>query len=346
MEPRVGQAILYAMIAETRRHGTLDISLRSTVAKVIKTDNTVTGVVVQSLGAQGIASREVGCRTLIDATEWGDVIPLTGARYRVGNCVSDSIQPEREIQHLTWTAVIRQYPGPVPPALRITSAPPGYTEAVEKKFAAMPKAGGTVQLPPYDPKNKPWTFASFIAYRAMPDSARPECGLALTSTPINYSDLVAYRAILAASPITRTHMNYENDYPVHIRDVEDPASRTKTCREAQLRTLHLLYYVQHTLGETGWSVADDEGFDTPFRRAEVAAWLQDSPELQSYRVILNHFSVMAYARESRRTTGLSTRSKAASAMAIRSPSCLSLPREASHLRQPPHILPRSFITTE
>ena len=280
LEPHVGQQILGTMLDEARQTAPLDLALRTTVTEVLRSGNTVTGVVVQA----GTGRHPVACRLLIDATEWGDVIPLTGARYRVGNCTSDNIVPERRIQDLTWTAVIRQYPQGVPAALLLTNAPPGYTAKIHERFVKSLKAGDTVQGRPFDSKTRPWNFTTFIGYRGMPDSASAQ----------------------DVPPITRTHMNFNNDFEVSVRDVEDPASRRQTCRAAQLRTLQLLYYIQHTLGKTDWSVADDEGFDTPYRRAEVETWLQDTPELVPYRAVLNHFSIMAYARESRRIIGLHT----------------------------------------
>lgn len=276
-EPRVGQAILRAMIDEARKGAVLDVALRSRVVKVTREGDAVTGVTVWDAGG----AREIACRMLIDTTEWGEVIPLTGARYRVGNCTSDSIDPDRAIQFLTWTAVIRQYPKGVPPELRIQAAPPGYTAKEEARFVKTLVAGDGVMPGPFEPGNRPWNFATFIGYRGMPDGASPN----------------------DAPPITRTHMNFNNDYPVYVRDVEDPASRLKTCREAQLRTLYLLFYIQHALGKTDWSVANDEGFDTPYRREEVDAWLKEAPELVPYRAILLHFSIMPYARESRRIIG-------------------------------------------
>jgi hypothetical protein len=74
----------------------------------------------------------------------------------------------------------------------------------------------------------------------------------------------------------------------------------------RLKTLHLLYYIQHTLGKADWSVADDEGYDTSYNREQIDAWLRERPELAPYREILYNFSVMPYVRESRRIVGLHT----------------------------------------
>lgn len=279
-EPRVGRQILTSMLDEARKSATLDLALRTIVTQVSKQGNTVTGVTVKC----GADSRNVACKILIDATEWGDVIPLTGARYRVGNCTNDAIDPSRGIQMLTWTAVIKQYPQGVPPPLLLTREPPGYTPKVHAAFVKSLVAGDVLQSNPFDTKTRPWNFTTFVGYRGMPDSASPD----------------------DAPPITRTHLNYNNDFPATVQDVEDPASRLQTLRAAQLKTLHLLYYIQHTLGKTDWSVADDEGYDSPHRLAELDAWLKDAPELAPFRPVLAHFSIMAYARESRRIIGLHT----------------------------------------
>jgi hypothetical protein len=278
-EPRVGRRILETMLEDARGSGVLDLVLRSRVIRVLRQGDTVTGVEVETVSPEGKQTRKVQCRVLVDATEWGDVIPLTGARYRVGNCTNEAVDPERKIQMLTWTAVIKQYPKGVPPGLLLTTAPPGYTEKVRQYFTKTLIDGTAISY-----KDKPWTMATFIGYRAMPDSSRPG------DWP----------------PVTRTHMNFNNDYEVRIGDVEDPARRQATCREARLKTLHLLYYLQSSLGKKDWSVANDEGFDSPFNREQIDEWLKERPDLAPYRQVLNHFSVMAYARESRRIVGLYT----------------------------------------
>lgn len=276
VEPRVGRHLLHVMLADAKGKGTLDLSLRSRVTKVIKNGDTVIGI--EMTDASGEA-RKMDCAILIDATEWGDVIPLTGARYRVGNCTNDAIDPKRSIQDATWTAVFKQYPKGVPSGFLITQPPPGYTENVHKAFSKSLVEGDKV-----DTKGKPWNFATFIGYRGMPDSSRPG----------------------DAPPITRTHLNYNNDFHITIGEVEDPALRQTAERAMRLKTLHLVYYIQNTLGKKDWAVADDEGYDTPYNRAAIDAWLKEKPELEPYKAMLYHFSTMAYARESRRIIGLHT----------------------------------------
>jgi NADPH-dependent 2,4-dienoyl-CoA reductase/sulfur reductase-like enzyme len=77
-EPSVGRRMLYEMAEEARASGDgrpLHILLRASVTGVKRQGSTVTGVAV----LEGGESREIKCGVLIDATEYGDVIPLAGA---------------------------------------------------------------------------------------------------------------------------------------------------------------------------------------------------------------------------------------------------------------------------
>ncbi|WP_395749154.1 FAD-dependent oxidoreductase [Prosthecobacter sp.] len=279
LEPRVGRHLLHVLLGDARGKGVLDLVERARVSKVTKKGDTVTGVEVVDLMEKGGKTRAIQCRVLIDATEWGDVIPLTGARYRVGNCTSDAIDVKRRVQDNTWTAVVKQYPQGVPEELRIKEPPPGYTEKVHAAFVKTLVDGEKV-----DSQGKPWTWATFIGYRGMPDSSRPG----------------------DSPPITRTHLNYNNDYVASVAEIEDPVLRKATDRAMRLKTLHLIYFMQHTLGKTDWAVANDEGYDTPCNREAIDEWLKERPELGPYRAIFYQFSIIPYVRESRRIIGLHT----------------------------------------
>ncbi len=276
VEPRVGRHVLHVLLGDAAGGGELDLALRSRVTKVTKSGDAVTGVEIVDADKQ---TRSITSKVLIDATEWGDVIPLTGARYRVGNCTNDAIDPKRHVQSNTWTAVVKQYPQGVPEELQIKDKPPGYTDNVHAAFVRSLTPGETVDM-----KTKPWNWATFIGYRGMPDSSRSD----------------------HPPGITRTHLNYNNDYPSSVAELEDPAMRLATNRAMQMKTLHLLYFIQHTLEKTDWSVANDEGYDTPHRRAEVDAWLAERSDLVPYRQALYHFSIIPYTREGRRIIGLHT----------------------------------------
>lgn len=275
VEPRVGRQILHDMLKAAQ----VQLSLRSRVTRVLKEGEVVQGVEVSVTTAEGATTHILKSRVLIDATEWGDVIPLTGARYRVGNGLNGASNLTQRVQDNTWTAVIKKYPGAVPPAFRLVEKPPGYTDKVHQRFVKTLKLGDEIGT-----DDRPWTWARFIGYRGMPNSA--EGG--------------------GTRPITRTHVNFNNDWPSSVAEIEDPVKRLATERDMRLVTLHLLYYLQTTLGLQDWAVADDEGYDTPYNRAQVDAWLKERADLQPYRTLFYHFPVMPYVRESRRMVGLHT----------------------------------------
>jgi hypothetical protein len=103
VEPRIGQQLLLKMLSDARGlNGRLDLVLRTQVTRTIKTGQMIEGVVA----SDGANARSIRSHILIDATEWGDVIPLTGARYRSGMTTSDSLDGSKAIQDLSWTAVV------------------------------------------------------------------------------------------------------------------------------------------------------------------------------------------------------------------------------------------------
>ena len=116
--------MLYELVDDARAGGrnTLDILLSSEVAAVSMEKNTVRGVTVRNAGG----TRKVACRVLIDATEYGDVLPLAHAEYRAGNSISPFVDPNAMIQDITWVAIIQKYPEGIPDHLRMLTPLPGY----------------------------------------------------------------------------------------------------------------------------------------------------------------------------------------------------------------------------
>ncbi len=278
VEPRVGRHLLHVLLGDARGQGVLDLALRTRVTKVTRSGDTVTGVEIESVTGAGRESHTITSKVLVDATEWGDVIPLTGARYRAGNHTSDALDLASHVQDNTWTAVVKQYPHGVPEELLIKQAPPGYTDKVAANFTRMLADGDKIDI-----KAKPWTWSTYIGYRAMPDSSRSG----------------------DSPPITRTHLNSGNDYHSSVAEIENPAVRQATNREMRLKTLQLLYYIQNKV-RNDWAVANDEGYDTPYNREEIDRWIADQPDLAPFRAVLYHFSIIPYTRESRRIIGLHT----------------------------------------
>lgn len=290
VEPSVAQLVLKQMIAETKQQPlpsgqmpVLDVYLRQRVTSISKTGDAVDGLATQT----GLTFQS---RMIIDATEYGDVLPLAGARYRVGNSTSDHINPAACIQNVTYSAVIRKYPRGVPPALIVDAAPPGYAEmrphyerVVARDGSPWVNDDGTFTYPVN------WIFHN--AYRGFPDSAGP----------------LSYTAERAQAPqIAVTGVNWANDYPqgnrLTVAYLEDAAYRTRENCQAKLRTLQFLYYVQNDLRETAWSIANDQGYRTPHNVEE-----NDCPSIPSeFKEIEQHFPLRPYVRESRRVIGLYT----------------------------------------
>src|SRR5690606_18375201 len=107
---------------------TLHLLTRAKVTSVSKSGNRVTGLTFDHT-TDSTASRTIASEILIDATELGEVIPMTGARYRLGNWISDQPFPTENIpsiQEFTWAAVIKEYADGVPQDMALPQAPPGY----------------------------------------------------------------------------------------------------------------------------------------------------------------------------------------------------------------------------
>lgn len=281
-EPRVGRQVLLDMIHATPG---LTLSLRTTVTAVKKEGDRVVGVELTCVAPKSTEQKAVGCTVLIDATEFGDVLPLTGALYRVGNRTSDDparLKVNPPVQDNTWSAVIRKYPAGVPKELTLPAAPPNYATVRARFERSLLKEG---QKP--DPAKYHWNWDRFVRYRGMPDSA------------------LKTRAFNGGPLPTRTALNFGNDSGFTLLDVEDPAHRADAECRAIERTLGLLYYIQTQI-HPDWGIADDEGFDTPFNIARVDRLIAAHPELAPFRAVLVRMPVRIYARESRRIVGVYT----------------------------------------
>ncbi|MCL2768110.1 MAG: FAD-dependent oxidoreductase, partial [Synergistaceae bacterium] len=313
-EPHVGEKILYDMVNEVREQtrttrrraeektgsgGTLDIFLNSSITKVHRKDKKITGItakVRQKNVGRSVFEQEtqVACKVLIDATEYGDIIPLAKLPYRAGNSYSPFIKlDESMIQDITWTAVIKYYPGGVPRNLIAYAPLPGY-EAARVNYQSFVTIDGN-DFRGIFPVEMPVNLISHNAYRAVPDSS-------------GYFSYDGKRENWRH--ISKTGVNWFNDYPgkqgwnrgkagLPARYLEDIDFRNKINKEAFFQTLHFIYYIQNELGEAGrlWSVTDDEYYNDdlpPGILDEIpASWLE----------IAKRMPVIPYVRESRRIIG-------------------------------------------
>lgn len=272
-EPVGVKRVLQAMIDEvnsesTVNHGRghIDLFLRDRIVKVQSEGKRVVGEIT-------LRGKIFQSRILIDATEFGDVLPLTPARFRSGNRVGNT-GPDVCTQSITYTMVIKKYPGGVPKELQMTTPPPGYDRYVDGFRHALQKDG--------NPANRylPVNFAIHNAYRGMPDPGSAN----YTSTQ--------------ASEVTKTSLNWFNDYPADT-GIFDRARRSTYVCAAKLKTIANLYYIQHELGETLWSVANDQEYDTPYNREENSC-----PNIPAeFKAIERNMPESAYVRESQRIIG-------------------------------------------
>jgi hypothetical protein len=271
-DPMIARRILAEMIDNVNsgnggpKSGHIDLFVQDRVTQVLSNGTTVTGVVTSQ-------HQTLRSAVLIDATEYGDVLPLTPARYRSAHAIGKD-QQNSCIQAITWTATIKKYPQGVPVQLQMHTPPPGYDQWVDKFRHSMRPDGNPAN------RNLPVSFPMYAAYRAVPDLANPE-------------DYTAKEP----EKITRTSMNWFDDFDVTTALLDRDTRRDVICA-AKLKTLSELYYLQHEGGEPNWSVADDEGFDTAYSRANAC------PQIPSeYKALEYNLPQIPYVRESNRLIG-------------------------------------------
>lgn len=276
-EPKVGQQILRAMLSEA---GVTIIERTRPVAG--RVDN---GVLTKVRGYQKSQNRilELGAHVFIDATEYGDVLPLAQVQYRSGNTTSDNLDLGACVQDITVPPIMRYYDS-VPADLKFQNPPPGYDFAVEQKFKAIVVGQGGVDWEAEGwGAGYPTDWKTHVSYRATPDSARP-------------GDSV----IGDFDTITRTGINWANDFGYTAGDYE--TRRFDANCEAKLHTLQFLYYVQNVMGVQNWAIANDEGYDSPWNVEE-----NDCPNIPAeFDSIERHMNPIPYIREARRMVGVYT----------------------------------------
>ena len=277
-EPLVGKQVLEAMIKETAN---LDLYLRNRVVSLVKDGNTIKGLITQD-------GKKFDAKIVVDATEYGDLLPLSGENYRLGNSTSEALNPEACVQDITYPAVIKKYPNGVPADLWLANPPSNdsdysdYKKNVENIFVKYVAKNGSSN---WGEQKLPFNWAGHNAYRGLPDSSSPG----------------SYTAS-QADKITKTAINiWAVDFPYKVSSFDLQNRKAVNC-EAKLLTLQFIYYIQHDLGETLWSVANDEGFDTPYNSEEN---LCDNIPAE-FKSVEKHLPPLPYIRESRRVVGLKT----------------------------------------
>lgn len=272
-QPSAIRKVLTDWIAEVNAdgdrngHGHIDLYLEDRVVRVLSSGDTVNGVVTE----QG---RTLHSSILIDATEFGDVLPLTPAAYRSGKSVGRDTQNSCT-QGITYAMIVKKYPNGVPKGLEMTSPPPGYDRWAPRFRLEFQRDGAE------NKKLLPVGFARHNEYRGLPDPTNPDPYVATEN-----------RAI------TRTALNWFNDLPATTA-IYNRADRKQIVCEAKLKTLAALYYIQHEMDEPLWSVADDEGYDTSYNRVQNSC-----PNIpRQFKQIEDNMPQLPYIRESQRLVG-------------------------------------------
>ncbi|MBE2180425.1 MAG: FAD-dependent oxidoreductase [Chthoniobacterales bacterium] len=276
-EPKWTRAMLYAFIKEARKKGTLDLVTGTDITKVLKDGDRVTGV---ELGKAG-AKKNVAGKVLVEATEYGDILPLAGARYRAGTVTSENLVPDSPVQYDTYLGVIREYPEGLPDHLRIKEAPPGYEK---NRYAKTQLYGKIVWGGEGKGYQGPRGYQVLLAWRGMADADSPATGK------------------LSEGRHTQAGLNggYQ-DYPMDVASLENMEARKAGQRDGIYRTMSVIYYLQNELG-LNWGLAEDEGYNTEYNR-KVKATLDLRPDIAEMAKFMPQ---MPYVRESRRGRGIYT----------------------------------------
>lgn len=170
-EPKVGQAILREFVdAEPN----ITLLLETRAAEAILSDNRVVGIRTD----RGQIAK---AHTVIDCTEFGDVLALAGAAHRIGResraQTGEQIAPEKSdniVQDSTYCITIRDFG---PGADQTIPAPPGYDPSLYD---------GSVLEFTSDPEKFPFTihpWDAFISYGRLPN------GSVMLNWPIRGNDI-------------------------------------------------------------------------------------------------------------------------------------------------------------
>lgn len=280
-ESHVGQQILKDMINE---YPNITLSLRTKVKEVKKDGDKVSSVVLS------LNNQDVKTKVLIDATEYGDVIPLTGANYRIGNGTNTSPKTNACIQDITYPAHIKYYPAGVPEDIKIKTPPPGYNATLVSKFARILDKNSTATK---FEGSYPTSFLVHNWYRGIPNSSISNDTTDPTKTSLNW---------LNDYPATQPYIDYSDGIVLSTRYLEDINYRKQINCEAKLKTIQVLYYIQNELNQPNWGISLDENYDTDYNTQENSC--PNIPE--DLKSIERNMPVIPYVRESRRIIGLTT----------------------------------------
>ncbi len=226
-EPQVGNRILQAMV---RAQKNITVYHGFAISQVLKRDNCVTGAVFTSPDG---AELLINTKITIEATEYGDVLPLAGCDYRIGrearSETGERFAPDSAddiIQDITYVAILKDYG---------------------------PDADMTIPEPPdYNPAEFDGTCREL--------SDQPDDKLVDARTMLNYGRL----------PNNKFMVNWPlhgNDYYLNLLEMSQP-QRQAALQKAKNHTLGWIHFIQTQGGFRNLGLADDE-FPTRDRLALI-----------------------------------------------------------------------------
>ncbi len=257
-EPKVAHAVLREMLAPFESKGLLRV-FRYLEPEAAQTDGDVVRCVTfRSLrGEPGIT---VTAPFVLDATELGDLLPLTGTEYvcgaeaqsQTGETLAAATADPGNVQAITWVFAMGY--DPAPGAYHVIHRPAGY----EKWRDYVPPVS-----PAWTGRLLSWTdcFPYTLKVRnnmLFPSERDPAAG----RTGNAY---FAYRQIVGASNWDSAHVPHDatlvnwpmNDYIEADLMDPDPAQRQRALSESREQALSVLYWLQteapnYTTGGTGY----------------------------------------------------------------------------------------------
>jgi hypothetical protein len=247
-----------------------DLTPMSIASDVLQDGNKVTGVVVDGV--------TYNAEVVIDGTEFSDLYPLVdGLNYEVGSeagCVQDT----------TWLAIRAWYSTPVVPELIPA-------ESVAQDLRSL-----------YGSELDQWLEEFRTSVVLAPDREPDGPGVLPWSleTETRYRALADRRELSSSSPapeITRTGVNYANDYALTAAAIEDPAIREAEFRKALHKTYAFLWYLRWELGVTEWGVDSFQDYG----RAQRLLWDDLIPD-----ALERNLPPHPYVREGRRMVTVQT----------------------------------------
>lgn len=271
-EPRAGAAVLEAMMAELHEAGRLQVFYRTRAVAAEVYEGYVASVLARHLENGGLLRFRAAY--VLDATDLGDLFPLTATLYRVGaEARGETGEPSAPdvadptcVQHFTFPFAVEFCPGEV----HTIPKPEGY----EENRTAQPYSLAYRPWLPGDPvyrmfETAPGTYGPFWTYRRALDAS-------------NFDDPRIPRDV---SIVNWTSNDFRGGSPIDLL----PEDQASLYRKARLLSLGFLYWLQTE------APRDDGGVGYPELRLR--------PDVMGSA---DGLSQMPYIREGRRLVALAT----------------------------------------